>query len=159
MTDNVADLSQARQLRPEAQAALERAREEGRAEVRAEREQWADTIARAAAKPLEAAHAAALAKDAEHHKAHLKAVREGRVALGACIGLVLGSLAASAGIAYVFKDAQLTNASARAIEQRGGVEIPALTICDPRFDQCLPDTNDHDGGVRRPGREPASAGR
>ena len=154
---NVTPISDAK--RQEALAALERAREEGRAEVRAEREQWADTIAKAAARPLEAAYAAALKKDAEHHKAHLKAVREGRVALGACIGLIVGSLAASAGIAYVFRDAQLLNASARAIEQRGSVDVlPAPRMCVPGVDEdCLPDTVSRDSGYARPGREPASA--
>lgn len=159
---------QQRELTPEELAAKQAAidagreavREEGRAQVRAEREQWADVIAKAAAKPLEAAHAAALKKDAEHYKAHLKAVREGRVALGVCIGLVVGSIASSAGIAYVFRDAQLLNASARAIEQRGGQDVlPAPRICDPALDDCGPDTNTRDSGYERPGREPRSAER
>ncbi len=69
---NVTPISDAK--RQEALAALERAREEGRAEVRAEREPWADTIARATAKPLEAAHAAALAE------ANKRALNEARSA-------------------------------------------------------------------------------
>lgn len=94
------------------------------------------------------------------HGAHLKAVREGRIALGVCIGLVVGSIASSAGIAYVFRDAQLLNASARAIEQRGGQEVlPAPRICDPALEDCGPDTNTRDSGYARPGREPASARR
>ena len=158
----VHQLSQDEAKRAAIEAGREALREEGRDEVRATIVQEAVNASSAALQrqqaAMEAAHKDQTARETKHAAAHLKAVREGRLALGMCIGIVIGSLAASAGIAYVFKDAQLTSAAARGIEQRGGASVlPAPTLCDPATEQCLPDTNDRDSGYVRPGREPRDA--
>ena len=137
------------------EANKEKLREEGRAQVRAD----VEGIARAAAEIGIAPHLKrfdeTIQQERTHHKEHIKAVAQARLWLGACMGIVIGSLAASAGIAYVFKDAQMTNAAARGIEQRGGASVlPAPTLCDPAVEQCLPDTNNRDTGYDRPGGAP-----
>ena len=159
-------MSTVHQLSPAAEAALATAREsgraqgieEGRAQVRAD----VEGIARAAAEIGIAPHLKrfdeTIQQERTHHAQHIKAVAQARLWLGACLGIVIGSLASSAGIAYVFKDAQMTNAAARGIEQRGGASVlPAPTLCDPAVEQCLPDTNNRDTGYDRPGRAPRSA--
>ena len=137
------------------EANKEKLREEGRAEWRPQIAGAVEAAVKAALAPSEKRFTETVTEMRAHHKEHIKAVAQARLWLGACMGIVIGSLAASAGIAYVFKDAQMTNAAARGIEQRGGASVlPAPTLCDPAVEQCLPDTNNRDTGYDRPGGAP-----
>lgn len=143
--------------RQEALAALERAREEGRAQWRPYVADAVSTAVKEAIAPLKDQFDANITELRAFHASHTKAVGAHKFWRGFAVGGVLIA-AIACGSAYgAWRDAQLVNAAGRAIEQRGGPEVQPLTICDPAVERCLPDTVSRDSGVARPGREPASA--
>jgi hypothetical protein len=147
---SVTHLSQDEAKRAAIEAGREALREEGRA-------QWKPYVAGAisaavkeATAPLKDQFDASVTELRAFHAQHTKVERAAGFWRGFGIGGVLMAALACLVTWTVAKDAQLTNAAARGIEQRGGPEIPTLTIRDQD------DTNDRDAGYARR-NEPASA--